>query len=301
MLLAENESGSNAGLDVATIQEFDSLDRNRDGGLNQLEFLFTEVAQRANDHGGRDAAENAFRQIDSNEDEQIELLELAQSQQNRNTRLIDRSSNRKFAGFDANQDGLIALNEYLQRPGAKAEAFDKIDLNDSGTIGPVEWMQALRGGPKSTGSKTEPSFAQLDANDNGAIDRAEFTVGRPPKKIANSFEAVDLNGNQEIGPREFAKALFSPANLAKIPAQVVEEFEELDRNRDQAISRREFERFEALRRPSDEKVDHIFAFIDSNGDQEIGLQEFFQHRERHSMKGKGPPGRGMKGKGKGGR
>ena len=87
-VLAAQEPAGNAGLDVATVQEFDRLDRNRDGGLDQLEFAFSEVAQRVRESGKQKVLVQVFEQMDQNADGAIALLELVRSQHNRNARLM---------------------------------------------------------------------------------------------------------------------------------------------------------------------------------------------------------------------
>ena len=93
----EEEPGDRAGLDVETIQEFSGLDRNGDGGLEALEFAFSEIAQRAREVGNREKVDRVFALIDVDGDEQASLIEFARSQQNRNVRILDRESARSFA------------------------------------------------------------------------------------------------------------------------------------------------------------------------------------------------------------
>jgi len=65
---------SKAGLDIATVQEFDSLDRDKNRSLSDLEFAFSEIAQRARDYGDRKMIDLVFKRVDRNKDGGIGLL-----------------------------------------------------------------------------------------------------------------------------------------------------------------------------------------------------------------------------------
>lgn len=295
--LDAQEPASNAGLDVATVQEFDRLDRNRDGSLDQLEFAFSEIAVRVREAGQQEALARILERIDRDADGGIGLLELVRSQHNRNVRLMDRPSSRGYIKSDSDQDGLISLGEYMERPSAKQELFRKIDLNDSKNVGPFEWMQGIR--DTFMDQQHALVFSKLDRNDDGAISFEEFEMGEPPQAIAGEFKAVDLNGNREIAPAEFAKAMSLPEGQVGVPPRVLDDFEEIDRNRDHAISLREFIRYgpgsERGRGPGRHReamLEEVFARLDANGDREISIAEFAS-RPPIPGPGGGPPGRGV--------
>lgn len=283
-----------AGLDVATVQEFDILDRDRNGSLSEREFSFSEVAERLYLAGKRDMVVAVFQSIDTDNSGGIELMELSRSAHNRNARLLDRAMSRAFIKADINQDGTISLEEYSTRASANLDLFGKIDLNDNKKIGPFEWIHELK---KSGMDQTNAvAFALLDQNDDGSISSAEYAAGEPPEFLKNAFEAIDLNGNREIGPGEYSKAIALPEGRLGIPPDLIALFESIDRNRDQRISLREFERFTPMggKRPGPgmrgkgHMAELIFGKIDTNDDRSISLIEFAASNFR-----------GMKGKGKG--
>lgn len=285
------ETAVSQGLDAATVQEFAQLDRDRSGKLDEREFAFCEVAERLFNGGKREMVEPVFKMIDENGDGGISLPELARSAQNRNARLLDRNLNRSFIQSDTNQDGIIALAEYSDRPNANLDLFGKIDLNDNDKIGPFEWLHEL----KQSNMENEPAqgFALLDRNDDGAVSREEFEKGDLPGELRNAFEAIDLNGNREIAPGEYAKAISLPAGQIGISPEMLAAFEEIDRNGDHGISFREYER--SLRkmgpppppRRGETLAEFWFQKIDINRDKEISISEFVISRGGGRGKGKG--------------
>lgn len=284
-----------AGLDVPSVQEFSSLDRNADGALDRMEFAFSEIAYRAREIGERERVDRVFSAIDADGNGKTELLEFVRSQQNRNVRILDRQSARRFDELDSDEDGILTMGEYLESPlaqraladGRSAEdvrqAFERIDLNASGAVGPVEWLQALEIADRPMDEETAMIFATLDANDDGAIDAEEkkkIEIEAPElAAFVQPIERIDLNGNGEIGPREFAKA----QTAATPEVEKSERFILLDRNKDGAVSRREFGRGEYARKiaRNDDEVDWVFDWWDSDDDGELSPAEFRPERMKN--------------------
>ncbi|MFT5470875.1 MAG: Ca2+-binding EF-hand superfamily protein [Verrucomicrobiales bacterium] len=295
------------GLDVETIQEFSNLDRNGDGGLDRLEFAFSETAQRAREIGDRERVDAVFALIDEDEDELTSLVEFSHSQQNRNARLFDRESARSFDPLDSDASGILTLAEYLKSPIAvKAlangkteqfvtEAFKRIDINESKTIGPIEWLQVVSAKPFFD-EETAIVFALIDSDDSGSIDaseRAEISPDAPElAKFVEEFERIDLNGNGELGPREFAKA----QQAKPVGPPIEADFIELDRNEDGGLSLREFERHDFPKGPPPRRgmIEDLFEYLDGNEDRELSPEEFGNRRGKGRPPGPPPP----KGKGK---
>ncbi|MEM1295016.1 MAG: EF-hand domain-containing protein [Verrucomicrobiota bacterium] len=311
---AQSDESCSAGLDVETIQEFGSLDRNRNSGLDRLEFAFAEVSQRAREHGGRDQVDRVFERMDKDESGEIELLELAASQLNRNVRILDRHSARGYEEMDHDGDGLVAVQEYLdspkakqaldsgQEPGFVASLFKRIDLNSSTVVGPFEWIQALGPEKQLMDADSAAVFAAIDRNDDGSIDVAEHKAIDPGELMVDVsvFTTIDLNGNREVGPREFARATTMVAGPDVNP-EMMDRFKDLDRNRDGALSRREYSKSRMVEKfaRSREMEDAMFSKADHNRDDEIDLQEFADSVSGRRKFDFGPPGKGPPGKGKG--
>jgi Ca2+-binding EF-hand superfamily protein len=269
----------NAGLDVATVQEFDGLDRDRDGGLDEMEFPFSEVARRIRDAGRKDQLPGLFGRMSENGAGRIGLLGFARSRLNRNVRLLDRPASLNFIRLDKDLNGVISLAEYMERDDANKERFQKIDLNASGDVGAFEWIQGIR--EEFMDAKLAAMFVKLDTNDDGAISLDEFDNGKPPETMAGKFNAVDLNGNREVSPDEFAKAMSLPEGRVGLPAKVITEFEEIDRNKDNMISLREFSRYAPMAkdrklpgRVLEQHLKRMFHLLDSDGDEELSVSEF---------------------------
>ena len=302
----QESSSISSGLDVVTVQEFDRLDRDRNSSLDEREFAFTEIAERFFQAGKRTDLQSVYRTIDSDGNKTIELLELVNSRQNRNARLLDRVNGRNFIRSDTDQDGLIAKAEYLEQPNADEAIFRRIDLNGSAKVGPFEWLHGVRQSPIN--EEFSILFAKLDTDDDGSVSAAEFAKGNLPDFLADAFEGIDLNGNREIGPSEFAKAVSLPPGRLGIPDHLVESFEKIDRNRDQTISFREFSRYSPAAResgrkgrgPGDRKIEHLFEAMDLDKNRSIDLSEYVRMRRGgHPGKGPGPRGKGPGLKGKG--
>ena len=299
----EGRSPASAGLDVETLAEFNRLDRNGDGGLNRVEFEFTEIGQRFRFRDNQAKLDRIFLKIDRDDDGKIGLFELAQSQHNRNVRIMDRETSGKFAEFDGDDDGFISRLEFAASPSAKkaiesgkdesyvAQIFAGLDLNESGVIGPFEYS-LLKDGAEVAETRKEGArrFARVDRNDDGVIDREEFletplarhstSSGESPGEFDEIFGAIDVNGNGEISAQEFSRAREN-RDKAGIPEVIINDYEDLDRNEDGLISLREFGRAEiAKRAPNRTAMAAMFARADLNRDQGIGLREFFELRKR---------------------
>lgn len=299
----EGRGPASAGLDVETLAEFNRLDRNGDGGLNRVEFEFTEIGQRFRFRDNQAKLDRIFRKIDRDEDGKIGLFELAQSQHNRNVRIMDRETSGKFAEFDGDDDGFISRLEFAESPSAKkamasgrdadyvAQIFAGLDLNESGIIGPFEYSLLKEGTEVSeTVKEGARRFARVDVNDDGVIDREEFLENplarhstsseESPGEIDEIFGAIDVNGNGEISAQEFSRAREN-RDKAGIPEVIINDYEDLDRNKDGLISLREFGRAEiAKRAPNRTAMAAMFARADVNRDQGLGLREFFELRKR---------------------
>lgn len=302
--LLESEGGARSlpeGLDLETIAEFRQLDRDGSGSLSLNEFQESEFVTRTRSFLTLDQIEVVFSQIDSDGGSEVSLTEFANSQHNRNIRLIRQEATRTYVEIDSDLDGLVQSQEFSEidpielrnnfriegREDARS-VFQRIDLNQNRILGPFEYSQALsdhRCHSMRSGGSTAQSFADLDANDDGCIDRREY-ADLPESKDSRggepmAFEKIDSDGNRELSPREFFRAKsfrwHRDEHMDKI---MVEAFEDLDNNRNGVLSLREFSRGFYARNiaKSRDEVDENFAERDVDEDGDLTLEEFSEGR-----------------------
>ena len=324
------------GINLEIAKEFRELDRDNDGSLSRREFAATEIAKRAHEHGGPDRVKDIFDRIDQNDDGGINLFEYAESMEHRHTRLMDRDIHRRFDELDKNGDGVISFREFANsRIGELAkengnlerlkEIFDKMDLNDTGYVGPFEFAYAhKKPDERRMDLETATKFAKMDANDDGVVKRREFADSDLAKRLKEAgkedqipvvFNRMDANGNFEISPGEFAKAHAKKDGdkgdedrEKDFDPEIVRRFKALDLNDDRSISLREFYKSPIAERIDDRaKVRRLFDHIDKNDDESISLREFaaawpFLHERRPDRdRPGGDRDDDRRGRGKGGR
>lgn len=272
-----------SGLDPEVIQVFQSLDRDRDGQLSPREYLAGRLAEAAVRRGGREWAGVLFGGIDSDKNRLVSLLEFSRAQNTRNIRLLGESGFGRFHDLDLDGDGFISAEEFGKAEGKWREfSFAAVDRNQSGKIGPFEFLRVDEGGEEGRNPAVADEFIQMDKNDNGTIEEKEFLAGKADSTgtpLDQLFLRVDLNGNGEVAPREFFR--FREAeDMAGIDARTREQFERADRNRDGTLSLREYSQTRIADRIKDrDVVSEIFNRIDRNRSGDIDLKEFSTRME----------------------
>jgi hypothetical protein len=93
------------------------------------------------------------------------------------------------APIDTNGNGLIEEPEYLSYRGF---AFDDWDGNGDGKLLPAEFHACWRA---MQWGRSEPAFAALDQDGDGAVDKQEFFE-------PDAFERADVNANGALDPTE---------------------------------------------------------------------------------------------------
>jgi Ca2+-binding EF-hand superfamily protein len=130
---------------------------------------------------------------------------------------------RAFSARDLNGDGRISANE-LQRifsriggkdfaESGRAQAFERLDANQNGTIERAEWLGNDR------------SFKRMNANRDSAISREEF-LAMNVRWWNDTFENLDYEGKGVITRSEWLDSTDS--------------FDRLDRDRNGVITKSEF-------------------------------------------------------------
>ena len=223
------------------------LDINKDGAIDRSEAA---KAPKLLEH---------FDRMDANKDGRISAEERPQR-----GRDGGRGGDR-MAQLDANQDGAIDRSEAAKAP-KLLEHFDRMDANKDGRISAEERPQRGR-----HGGRGGDRMAQLDANQDGAIDRSE--AAKAPKLLEH-FDRMDANKDGRISTEERPQhgrhgGMGGKGGRAK-----------LDTDGDQRVSRQE-----AAQRP---QLTEKFAVIDGNSDGYLSRDEMQAYRREHGKRPQAP-------------
>src|SRR5215203_5091384 len=142
------------------VETFRRVDRNRDGSLDQTEFL---------GGGVDDARDDNFDDLDWNNDGRVDRSEWYGSES-------------VFTSMDRNRDGVLSRFEVvggIDTPNDTWDQFVSLDYNRNGSLSRDEWHWSAR------------SFATRDTNRDEALSRQEFAAG------GDSPEAVGTAGSQQ--------------------------------------------------------------------------------------------------------
>jgi Ca2+-binding EF-hand superfamily protein len=126
-----------------------------------------------------------------------------------------------FRRVDRNADGALDQSEFLGEAwdDDREDSFDDLDANNNGRVERSEW----HGGSNV--------FTQLDRNRDGVLSRFEVVGGQDTMGDTwDEFASLDYNGNGAITRNEWHGSVAS--------------FNRLDQNRDGVVSRREFGTFD---------------------------------------------------------
>ena len=165
-------------------------DANNDGVLTRQEFDAGHAAK--------------FARMDANSDGSVSADEQraahrAMSEQMREHHGEDRAERREthWNQQDANSDGAVSREEFLSRPN---QAFDRMDANRDGNLSADERPQPRERGEHGQRGERHGGFHGGDANNDGALSRAEFDAHG-----ASMFQMLDANSDGRV-TREEAEA-----------------------------------------------------------------------------------------------
>ena len=142
------------------IETFRRVDRNRDGALDQTEFLGGDVD---------DARADSFDDLDFNNNGRVERSEWY-------------ASPTVFTDLDRNRDGVLSRFEVVggvETPNDTWDQFASLDYNRNGSLAREEWHWSAA------------SFNRRDTNRDGMLSRQEFAAG------GGSPDAVGTAGMQQ--------------------------------------------------------------------------------------------------------
>jgi Ca2+-binding EF-hand superfamily protein len=138
------------------VETFRRVDRDRDGGLDQTEFLGGEVD---------DVRDAGFDDLDWNNNGRVERSEWS-------------GSPAVFTNLDRNRDGVLSRFEVVggvDTPNDTWDEFASLDYNRNGSLSRDEWHWSA------------VSFQRRDANRDGMLSRQEFaTSGGAPGAVGTS-------------------------------------------------------------------------------------------------------------------
>lgn len=186
-----------------------------------------------------------FRQADADKDGKVTQAEFAAAR------------NARFAGIDTNKDGALEVSELRAWkrtwPSRVRDArFKALDGDGDGKIGVEEFVAQRR-----------EAFAGIDADKDGAVDKAEFDAAF--EKFRSRMGARFGDGHPKYAER--------PRRWRKRRGYSMEQ--RLDLNRDGKVTRAEFDTLGRM----------IFLRLDSDGDGAVSRKEMRMARWRFYRRG----------------
>jgi Ca2+-binding EF-hand superfamily protein len=178
--------------------------------------------------------------------------------------------------LDANGDGVIDRAEAAKSP-RFAGQFDKFDANHDGKLTADERPQH-RGRGEGRGGRGGDMLAKLDANGDGAIDRAE--AAKAPR-LSEHFDKLDANHDGRISADERPKGHGGHHGRGGPGGERGQRMAQLDKNGDGKFSRDEL--------AGHERALSHFADIDANKDGFVTHEEMKAYHQAHRGE-RGPRG-----------
>lgn len=315
----DTDSLSEELVDQATTQpykkQFDRVDRNGDGKIDQWEYF---ASTRAN----RRVATKRFNCTDENLDYSISPKEFADAQAKPQELERCVSMMLAFKLMDRNGDGSISQQELWDNLGGSK--FDSrwafrvacSDTNRDGRVSPMEFSKDVYGcveDKQDAAMNRFSNFSKSDADGDGCANETEMAVSlsvlfglnlladKPPglstRKLARRWmSCTDFNSNQCLSLKEY-KELLEPTTPRQSRCigtsyEMYEhdmDFELMDANHDDKVSRQEYYSWiDKL----DIEVDHqdaeaLFNSADVNGNDFVEEEEFHKAGEEHEGDGPG--------------
>lgn len=154
-------------------ETFRRVDTNRDGSLDQTEFLGGEVD---------DARDESFDDLDWNNNGRVERTEWYGSES-------------VFTNMDRNRDGALSRFEVVGGVDAQNDTWDQfasLDYNRNGSIGRDEWHW------------TPATFTRRDTNRDGMLSRQEFAAGGgTPDTAGAGMSNIPARAVRVMGPQRW--------------------------------------------------------------------------------------------------
>ena len=253
---------------------FNAADINKDGSISYEEFIglmcqnaSAIVSKFRSQYKNIEDVRAAFKRFDRNGDGALSKDELAAALKSSGLSYTDMEVNAIFSLGDADGDGEITLQEFvnLMSPSA-SEVISKIRKNFKNI------------------TDVKVAFKKIDINNDGLISKQELSSSAACKfdseEINAIFELGDVNGDGEIDMGEFIGLMYPSATevVSKLSStfnnidDVKAAFKLLDMDGDGSITRQEMG--SCSHRFSSEQIEAIFALGDVNDDGALDLEEF---------------------------
>ena len=101
-----------------------------------------------------------------------------------------------FQDLDANNDGSVSEDEFVNRP----DRFARADTDSNGVLSAEELLAA---GDERAERRVARMIERLDANEDGVLSQEEIEARRSP---AGMFDRLDANNDGMVSEEEFADA-----------------------------------------------------------------------------------------------
>lgn len=221
----------------AASMRFEAMDRNRDGVIAREEWQGSARSFQVHDWNGdgRLAGNEVRIGAQRNNDQEVADHVPGRAERylnwtpagftsldhNRDTRITANEWHFDLESFrraDRNRDDVLTRAEFLGGDGVdddREDSFDDLDLNNNGLVERAEWH--------ASGTM----FSLLDRNRDGVLSRFEVVGATPSRDTYDEFAMLDANRNASIERAEWQWSTTS--------------FNQRDTNRDGRISRRELE------------------------------------------------------------
>ncbi|KAL4237342.1 hypothetical protein ACF0H5_002060 [Mactra antiquata] len=243
------------------------IDADGSGAIDFPEFL-QMMAVKMNSAESEDDIREAFKVFDTEGKGYISSVELRNVMSNLGEKITDEEVDEMMREADMDGDGTIDYEEYK-------EAFSLFDKDGDGTITTKELGTVMRSlGQNPTEAELEDMIREVDADDSGTIDFAEFISmmarnqknADPDEEMREAFRVFDKDGNGVISAAELRHVM---TNLGeKLTDEEVDEMvREADSDGDGQID------YEAEKYYFIPEFKEAFSLFDKDGDGTITTKE----------------------------
>jgi Ca2+-binding EF-hand superfamily protein len=243
---------------------FRGMDRNGDGRISRAEWRGSAQSFRNHDWNGDGVLSGDEIRPNGRRDESDDQFGTSRP-------VFDDWTAEGFSYLDRNRDNRVTRNEWFD----DQASFNRADRNDDNVLSRAEFLAM---GSSAGSDVREQRFDTMDSNNNGRIERREWT-GNPDR-----FDTLDVNNDNSLTRAEFGV----PGDF-DTPRE--DRFETMDTNNNGRIERREWtgraDRFDVLDTNNDNVISRaemlgnaddaesdVFRAADNNRDNRLSQNEW---------------------------